>query len=250
MSYDAIQRVWDFSNATGSARLVLLAIATHEGKTGVSWPSLDRLAERTKISRRQVIRVISDLEDSGELAILHGRGRASPNIYSIMVGLSADDQNAKIERLAKFADNRAFSPVQLNNGVTVTPLRDSNRDNMSPIAELFGDIQIENGDTKTVNSDAAVALESFNLNDESRKEMTNQTWLLVMDNIRPEVDRAFFETWVKPLTPIGWRGDDFAVRTSGKYHRDLVSARIGAMINGRFPAIVNRPEARVEFFAQ
>ncbi len=231
MSFDAIQRIWNFSIAAGSARLVLLSIATHEGKSGVSWPSLDRLAEKTKISRRQVIRVISDLETSGELAIIHGRGRHNSNFYTVLAGLSEEDKSSAREALLKFAKGDMLSPFDNIKGDVETP-----------IEGVKDDIQ-------TAKDATAVSRESLILKNISR-ENVNRTWSLLIDNIRPQVDRVFFETWIKPLTPIGWRGDGFMVRTSGEYHRDFISARIGAMINSRFPAIVNLPEARVEFLAQ
>ena len=78
-------------------------------------------------------------------------------------------------------------------------------------------------------------------------ELIKTTWAQLIDQIRPQVDRAFFEAWIYPLKPLGWDGNNFQVSTNGAFHRDLLTARIGSMVNGKFPAVVNRSGVRVEF---
>jgi hypothetical protein len=60
--------VWQHSRSEGRARLVLLAIADHQGEIG-AWPSLERLAEMTNASVRSVQRDIQVLEALGELKV-------------------------------------------------------------------------------------------------------------------------------------------------------------------------------------
>lgn len=68
--------VWEHSNATGNARLVLLAIADCADDSGANaWPSLQSIARKAKVSRRTAIRAISELVDMGELECTRGAGQ-------------------------------------------------------------------------------------------------------------------------------------------------------------------------------
>lgn len=68
MSIEIMNAVWKHSKAEGRARLVLLAIADHQGEIG-AWPSLERLAEMVNASVRSVQRDIAILEAMGELRV-------------------------------------------------------------------------------------------------------------------------------------------------------------------------------------
>jgi hypothetical protein len=62
MSFRALAWAWDCPDLDASTKLVLLALADHANEEGLSWPSLDRLAERTGRDRRTVQRSIAKLE--------------------------------------------------------------------------------------------------------------------------------------------------------------------------------------------
>lgn len=68
MSIEIMNAVWKHSKAEGRARLVLLAIADHQGEIG-AWPSIDRLAEMVNASARSVQRDIQILQALGELTV-------------------------------------------------------------------------------------------------------------------------------------------------------------------------------------
>jgi hypothetical protein len=91
MSLNAVQAVWDRSARRGTERLLLLTIAdfVNEGKGGVAWPGVSKLAQRTRLSERQVQRKIRALERSGELQVSRGAGPKGTNLYRIC--LSAED---------------------------------------------------------------------------------------------------------------------------------------------------------------
>jgi len=63
-----MQAVWQHSRADGRARLVLLAIADHQGEIG-AWPSISTLARMVNASERSVQRDIQDLVALGELTV-------------------------------------------------------------------------------------------------------------------------------------------------------------------------------------
>jgi hypothetical protein len=68
MSIEVMNAVWQHSRADGRARLVLLAIADHQGEIG-AWPSIARLAKMVNSSERSVQRDISYLQSIGELKV-------------------------------------------------------------------------------------------------------------------------------------------------------------------------------------
>ena len=60
--------VWRNSRSSGRARLVLLAIADHQGEIG-AWPSIATLAKMVNASERSVKRDIQELQSLGELRV-------------------------------------------------------------------------------------------------------------------------------------------------------------------------------------
>ena len=67
MSVKAVDAVLDHSQSRLGQRLTLVAIADEADNSGVGWPSVDRIAERSGLSRRQVQRALKDLIEMGEL---------------------------------------------------------------------------------------------------------------------------------------------------------------------------------------
>lgn len=68
MSIEVMNSVWRESKSDGRARLVLLAIADHQGEIG-AWPSIKRLAAMVNASERSVQRDIQYLQKIGELIV-------------------------------------------------------------------------------------------------------------------------------------------------------------------------------------
>jgi len=63
MSVKAMAWAWE-QPITANQKLVLLALADHADHKGICWPGLTGIAEKTGISRRQVQRLITQLEDA------------------------------------------------------------------------------------------------------------------------------------------------------------------------------------------
>lgn len=68
MSIEVMNAVWRHSKSAGRQKLVLLAIADHQGEMG-AWPSIATLARMVNASERSVQRDIQNLVAFGELAI-------------------------------------------------------------------------------------------------------------------------------------------------------------------------------------
>lgn len=91
MTVEAMAIVLHHSSAQGTAKLVLLGIANHDGDGG-AWPSIDTLARYANVDRRTVQRAIEQLIEVGELkreeragGDRRTRAQYRPNLYRIMV---------------------------------------------------------------------------------------------------------------------------------------------------------------------
>jgi hypothetical protein len=94
LSIEVMNQVWKHSQAVGRARLVLLAIADHQGEIG-AWPSLDTLAKMVNASTRSVQRDIDYLQELGELKVDYqnapSQGRYKSNLYWVTLGVTNTD---------------------------------------------------------------------------------------------------------------------------------------------------------------
>lgn len=96
MSIQVMNAVWEHSKADGRARLVLLAIADHQGEIG-AWPSIQRLAKMVNASVRSVQRDIAYLQKIGELKVevqnAPTNNQYKSNLYWVTVGGVSDSDS-------------------------------------------------------------------------------------------------------------------------------------------------------------
>lgn len=87
MSIKVMTEVWEHSAQKGARLLLLLAIADHADDDGFAWPGLDRLAAKTRMSRRQTITNLQALIADGELQLIDrgGAGARDTNRYRVIV---------------------------------------------------------------------------------------------------------------------------------------------------------------------
>jgi Helix-turn-helix domain len=84
MSVRWMSAVWASSTSTGTARLVLLALADNaRDDDGLAWPSVATLAAKTRVDRRTVQRAIACLVEIGELSVQQVHG--SSNRYRLCI---------------------------------------------------------------------------------------------------------------------------------------------------------------------
>lgn len=105
MSVESLAIALHHSRAQGTARLVLLGIANHDGDNG-AWPSLATLAKYAGgVSERTVRRALRDLEDLGEIRTDHNAGGVAatrpdlrPNLYHVLLRCPADCDRTSAHR--------------------------------------------------------------------------------------------------------------------------------------------------------
>jgi DNA-binding MarR family transcriptional regulator len=77
--------VWESSRQRDSRLLLLMALADAANDEGWSSPKISWLAERSRISTRQVQRLLRQLEEEGVLETRPGGGRRLPSYYRVLV---------------------------------------------------------------------------------------------------------------------------------------------------------------------
>jgi len=107
MSVQIMSRVWEKSTRKGNDLLLLLAISDHTDSDGVCWPGIESLAEKTRVTERQLIRNVHTLAESGELFIKTGGGRSNTNLYMVTVGLSAAEIQPVLVKRFKYSTEQA-----------------------------------------------------------------------------------------------------------------------------------------------
>jgi hypothetical protein len=75
--------VWSVAPCRENSLLVLLALADWANDDGACWPSIPTLAEKTRIDRRSVQRIIRRLQSEQLIEIEEGRGRGNQHRYTV-----------------------------------------------------------------------------------------------------------------------------------------------------------------------
>jgi len=157
MSIEIMNAVWRHSKADGRARLVLLAIADHQGEMG-AWPSLATLAKMVNASDRSVQRDIDYLQQIGELEVHYQqapvRNHYKSNLYFVRLPGVTDYESG--------VTNTDTGVTNTQPGVTAGVVLSLNRTITEPLTEthereLFDEFWKE----YPKKSDKRVALKAF-----------------------------------------------------------------------------------------
>lgn len=77
--------VWERAPYSSGSLLVLLALADWSNEEGVSWPSMERLANKARIDKRSAQRIVRQLSKDGLLKIEEGGGRGKQHRFLIQI---------------------------------------------------------------------------------------------------------------------------------------------------------------------
>lgn len=92
MSIRIMSLVWDKSKHKGSALLLMLAIADHADDNGKCWPGMSSLAKKTRMGRRNVVKLMERIEASGEIIVEKRGNQSASNRYRVNVALLSSEQ--------------------------------------------------------------------------------------------------------------------------------------------------------------
>jgi hypothetical protein len=68
-----------------------------------------------------------------------------------------------------------------------------------------------------------------------------QAWEMVLGDLRTEMSRALYETWVQPLRPVGYQNKTFTVGAYNAYGRAWVEERLSARISRSLEGLYGEP---------
>ena len=140
MSIEIMSNVWKYSKSVGRARLVLLAIADHQGEIG-AWPSITTLAKMVNASERSVQRDIQELVELGELSVsvqqAPSRGQYKSNLYWVTVG-----EQSGVTENASGVTNLQSGVTESSSGVTAGGVLTITKPLLEPV-NLYDDFDLE-----------------------------------------------------------------------------------------------------------
>lgn len=104
MSVAVMAALWKHSGHSGSALLMLLAIADFADDDGRAYPSVARLAQKCRVKPRAANYTLRDLQDSGELEVRIGGGpmgaHGPTNLYRIALKRLGLQRVAEVQSIA------------------------------------------------------------------------------------------------------------------------------------------------------
>jgi hypothetical protein len=121
MSIKVMSYIWEHSKLKGSELLTLLAIADHADDEGVAYPSILKIAKKTRMTERNVQLVLKKLVRSHELVIIKNAGPHGCHLFQIQpIGV-------------KSFQGEKFSPIKngkdedsIKKSVTIEKMEDEN----------------------------------------------------------------------------------------------------------------------------
>lgn len=92
MGYKTVESVMKYSRSKGSARLLLMVLATHADEgTLECYPGRDLLCQETAMSDRNVTRALKELESLNEVTLSRGNGRGNQTAYKLSINPEKGD---------------------------------------------------------------------------------------------------------------------------------------------------------------
>lgn len=118
MSIRMMAMVWDDERLSGDMLLLALALADHANDDGQCWPSVTRLAQRIRKSRRQTIRLLKRLEEIGYIHVAKTAGMANhyvlqcrPTSDTAMSPVTSGTSDTAMSLVENVTSDIAMSPV-------------------------------------------------------------------------------------------------------------------------------------------
>ena len=125
MSIRIMSAVWESAPVEGGSLLGLLAMADFANENGICWPSVPSLARKSRLSERQVQRVLRDLEDAKLIMVDAGTGPHGANTYKVLAGGVKMSPLKSVEGVTFGAGGVTFATQRGDMGVTQTVIEPS-----------------------------------------------------------------------------------------------------------------------------
>lgn len=215
-------RVWENSRQRGSALLLLLAMADRADELGVCWAGTNWLAIRSRLERRQTIRVIQALEAAKEIIVIRSRrpagGHNIVNHYIVSVGADAKTIDAAYVRIRELISLRGgvmedTSDTQDTRGSDTQDTRGSGLHDIRVVSYMSPDPSYDPEEKEGIPSPSP-----------------SELWREALDELEYQMPRATFKTHL--INTTARSGDDGLI----------IHVRPGSdeWLNGRLHPIIER----------
>ena len=117
MSVRILSEVFEKSETSGNARLVLIALADCASDDGACWPSLRKIVKMSKVSEETVRKYLHAFEAIGLVKVeerFDGRGRRTSNIYYIKTEKFGSDKLDKKTLYSVIPKSKKHDGVGMN----------------------------------------------------------------------------------------------------------------------------------------
>ena len=213
--------VWGESQHSGNALLLLLAIADFADDNGVAWPGHERLSQKTRVSRRHVIRLVDEAAKSGELWAMNRKHQQS-NVYIVTPGLTLENLQEGTRRAMELGvqstrgSDKLSLPPQVLVVVTGCPYLEAEKHAGRDIMSLGGDIYVTTLGTQ-VSPDPSLSV----INHEG-----DNIWKTILSDLQMLTDKQTYNQWLKHSQVVA--------TDNGTWTVQMPSADAIAWIEGRF----------------
>ncbi len=115
MAWPIVAWVLDNPNVGGNVKFVAIVLANYANEQGKAWPSVETLARNTGLSKRQIQRILPQIEKAGLVKISTGGGRKRTHRYQFMSVGNSDNLSSFSQRngdnLSKKGDTMSPDPL-------------------------------------------------------------------------------------------------------------------------------------------
>jgi len=198
MSIGWMNHVWEHSQQKGTALLLLLAIADHANDDGLCWPSVGRLAEKARTTKRQAQRLIAELEAAGELVVERGDGRGHTSIYHLKDDIQGQTKGDIYDQ--KGDTQRAKGDICANEKSDICDQKGDILGERVTSSAIKGDIAMSPDPSLEPSSDPSLEPTTPNDDDDDAREPTRPE--TVFDGPAGPAFQAWVENIRIPLTPL------------------------------------------------
>lgn len=121
MSIDVMNDVWQRSGHKGSALLLMLAIADHSDDHGRAYPSVTTLANKTRMTTRNVQLLLKRLVESKELSIREQAGPYGCHLFRINRSLLGGENFSGVQSFQGEKSGRGGVKNRVKNAHKISP---------------------------------------------------------------------------------------------------------------------------------
>jgi hypothetical protein len=264
MSLKIMAAVWEESTHRGAALIMMLALADHANDDGVSWPGIDRLAQRARVSVRQAQVIIAALIESGELHVLRNAGRGYTNLYLVTIGHTATSLTTVLTQRFQMTPDEARRMAHAI--LKKRPQEKGEAGNTfsygkGEVSRRKGEVSREKGAVLRVKGEVATAPEPINqltLTEpkeepgDAHEDTTARAfalWDRTRNHLRLQLPRATFETYLRDTVAFPLAPDVYRIECLTPEHAEFLRKRLSERIVEALADTAGQPIS-VEFTAR